>query len=235
MLAPFSWRLLSALVFTALLIWCTISFAARFSSNGLTSADYYEQAVWVALALVALIFSLKELFLAVVLVVCVVPHYNVNPLNRGFKAVTSGRLVRAVKRFDPGRSWRWAVFGSIHDAQLVKVSGRVVVNGSQYLPALADLKQLDPSGSFKDVYNRYAHVAFSFVSADAPPGETAPSFRLLAPDTYEVVIDPCHKAFKDFGVQYIVWSGYSPSRSFECYERIFVGDDFAIFKRRGAG
>lgn len=233
-----SFRFFSALIFVLLLTWCSISFAARFSSNGLTSSDYYWQGALVALAIVALIFNLNKLFLAVIFAVCVIPHYHVNPLSKGLKVVTSARLVRAVKRFDPQGLSSWAVFGSLQDAQLVKVSGREVVNGSQYLPDLARLRQLDPQGIYSGVYNRYAHVAFSFVSADAPSGETAPSFKLLAPDTYEVVIDPCHESFKNFGVQYLVWTDYSSKRSFECYERIFVGGDFAIFKRRaisGAG
>jgi hypothetical protein len=146
---------------------------------------------------------------------------------RGLDVITEEPLVSAVKRFDPDREGRWAVFGSVVHAQLVKASGRDVVNGSQYVPDIKALKSLDPEGRARDIYNRYAHIGFTM----APEG-TEPTFNLMAPDSWELKVDPCHPRFIDFGVRYIVWPNYQSSRRLECYERVFVGKDFAVYKVR---
>jgi hypothetical protein len=146
---------------------------------------------------------------------------------RGLAVITEEPLVSAVKRFDPNREGRWAVFGSVVHAQLVKITGRDVVNGSQYVPDMKAFTRLDPEGSATEIYNRYAHIGFTI----APEG-TAPTFNLIAADTWELKVDPCHPRFIDFGVRYLVWANYQSSRRFECYERVFVGKDFAVYKGR---
>jgi hypothetical protein len=146
---------------------------------------------------------------------------------RGLAVVSDVPLVQAIKRFDPNREGRWAVFGSLLHAQVAKLSGRNVVNGSQYIPDLQSLRILDPDGASLHIYNRYAHNVFTV----APEG-TPPTFRLLVPDTWELQVDPCDQRFQSFGVRYLVWQNYVSSRSFECYERVYVGRDFAIYKSR---
>lgn len=224
--APTFLRWIYLLSAALLLLWCVGEFPNRFPS-GIPLAELQYSAVWIMVAVVALILRLPWGLVAALFVLCVSPHSQVNPVMRGLSVISDVPLLQAIRRFDPNREGRWAVFGSLLHAQLAKTTGRNVVNGSQYAPDLEALKILDPDGAYTDVYNRYAHTVFSVAPAGTPP-----TFTLLAPDTWELQVDPCNQRFTDFGVRYLVWQNYTSSRSFECYERIFVGKDFAIYKSR---
>jgi hypothetical protein len=208
------------------LIWCVGEFSTRFPS-GIPAEEVRYTSIWVFVAIVALIARVPWGLVAALFVLCALPHSQVNPVMRGLSVISDVPLVQAIKRFDPQRERRWAVFGSLLHAQLAKISGRNVVDGSQYAPDLQSLKVLDQDGKHIDVYNRYAHTVFTIASEGTPP-----TFSLLAADTWELQVDPCHQNFKSFGVRYLVWVNYASARSFECYERIFVGKDFAIYKSR---
>lgn len=211
---------------TAFIFWCATQFSVQFPS-AISQESFYWAALFISLAVVAIIFRLAWLLAAVMVCVCVVPHSQVNPVMQGLGGIADVPLVKAVRRFDPQHEGRWAVFGSPVLAQLVKVTGRDVVNGSQYTPDLEALRKLDPQQQQLEVYNRYALVAFTL----APEG-TPPTFQLLAPDTWELQVDPCDERFKSYGARYIVWANYSSERRFACYERVFVGADFAIYKSK---
>lgn len=208
------------------LIWCATEFSTRFPT-AIPLEQFYRAVAAITVAVIALVFRRSWLLAGACIVLCVVPHSQVNPMMRGLDTIVKDPLVRAVARFDPQREGRWAVFGSAVLAQLVKVSGRSVINGSQYMPDIPALRKLDPEQNHLGVYNRYALVAFTV----APEG-TPPLFNLLAPDTWELQVDPCHEKFRDFGVRYMVWSHYSSQRRFSCYERVYVGADFAIYKSK---
>lgn len=205
--------------------WCAWIFPQSFPV-GLAQGDLYLSATLLTVAVLGLVYRAPWALLITIFFLCAYPHSRVNPVMSGLKVITSESLVSAVKRFDPNREGRWGVFGSVVHAQLVKITGRDVINGSQYVPDLAALKALDPQGESSHVYNRYAHVTFTV----APEG-TAPTFSLIAPDSWELKVDPCHPRFVDFEVRYLVWTNYQSSRRFSCYERVFVGRDFGIYKR----
>jgi hypothetical protein len=201
-------------------------FTLRFPS-AIPQSQSLVAASLISLAVAGVVFRSAWILCLAMFFLCVVPHSQVNPVMRGLRVINDVPLVRAVKRFDPQREGRWAVFGSPVIAQLVKVTGRDVVNGSQYIPNWDALRQLDPQQQYHEVYNRYALVAFTL----AEPGSPL-SFRLLAPDTWELSVDPCDDKFKQLGARYIVWANYSSQRRFDCYERVFVGTDFAIYKSK---
>ncbi len=225
-LAPWFVRWIYLLSATLFLIWSVSEFPARFPS-GIPLAELQYTAIWIIAGVAALVFRLPWGLVAALFIVCVLPHSQVNPVMRGLSVISDVPLLQAIRRFDPNREGRWAVFGSLLHAQLAKTTGRNVVNGSQYVPDLQALKMLDPEGMNAGTYNRYAHTVFSIATVGLPP-----RFNLLAPDTWELQVDPCDQHFKSFGVRYLVWQNYAASRSFDCYERIFVGKDFAIYKSR---
>ncbi len=214
------------LVASAGILWCVTAFPERFPV-AIAEAELYYSASLLIASVAALIFRSGWLLALSVFALCAWPHSQVNPIMHGLAVITEEPLVSAVKRFDPNREGRWAVFGSVVHAQLVKITGRDVVNGSQYVPDMKAFTRLDPEGRATEIYNRYAHIGFTI----APEG-TAPTFNLIAADTWELKVDPCHPRFIDFGVRYLVWANYQSSRRFECYERVFVGKDFAVYKGR---
>jgi hypothetical protein len=189
---------------------------------------YYAASVIFCIAL-ALIWRSRVLLLCSLGVACVYPHGLVNPVVQGMRAIVGLKFIRNLERFDTRGSGTWVVFGSTLHAQLAKAAGHRVINGSQYIPDVDFLHTLDPERAAEGIYNRYAHQAY-IVGA---PG-SSPTFSLLAPDTWQVTIDPCDERLKAKGVTYMVWAPYDSDTRFSCFERIFVERDYAVYKRREA-
>jgi hypothetical protein len=89
------------------------------------------------------------------------------------------------------------VYGGYMVADLLKTSGANVVNGTKVVPPLDDLRVLDPSGSARPTYNRYAHVDFM------PANGTGVSFKLIHADAYAIAIDPKSELLRELGVGYV--------------------------------
>jgi hypothetical protein len=195
--------------------------------EGFTTGELRYAAVVVGVLALALIWGLWSGALIAISVACIYPHGLVNPVMSGMEVLSSSQLVRAVSRFDPQKKGSWAVFGSMIHAQLIKTSGRRVINGSQYLPDLDLLAKLDPERRFDSVYNRYAHVVY-----DVAPEGAQTTFTLIAPDVWQLTVDPCHESFRALGIDYIVLVPRAKRSSFECFERVFLESNFAVYKRR---
>jgi hypothetical protein len=80
-----------------------------------------------------------------------------------------------------------------------------VVNGSHYAPRLPFLNVLDPAHAYEKVWNRYAHVTFG----SGHPG-SAPEFKLVFPDQYDVSLDVCGKELAALRVKHVAYT-YEPS------------------------
>ncbi|MFO0415647.1 MAG: hypothetical protein ACK5Y6_00025 [Pseudomonadota bacterium] len=215
-----------SLVACAWLWWIANQYAATLG-DGFTVGELQYAAAVIGVLALALVWRLRWVALVAVSLACIYPHGLVNPVMSGMEVLSSSKLVRAVSRFDPDKKGRWAVFGSMIHAQLIKTSGRRVINGSQYLPDLDLLAKLDPERRFDSVYNRYAHVVYDV----APEGAT-PTFTLIAPDVWQLTVDPCHESFRALGIDYIVLVPRPKRPSFECFERVFLESNFAVYKRR---
>jgi hypothetical protein len=144
----------------------------------------------------------------------------------GIDLVASNSFSKAVRHFDPDKKGTWAVFGSPLYAQLVKSTGRRVINGTMYAPDLEKMRRIDPQGSATALYNRYAHITLTLA-----PSEQAPQFKLLAPDAWELAIDPCSQAFLDLGVSYLVFPYTSPNRELSCWKLMLASREAYIYKR----
>ena len=175
---------------------------------------------------ISIVWRAPLVMLLSVLAVCVYPHGLVNPLMRGMRPILENPLVRAVSAFDESRVARWVVFDSSEQAQLVKATGRKVLNGSQYLPHLRLMKKIDPAGAQQEIYNRYAHGTFLIL----PPGSPHALF-LATPDAWHLHIDPCGEKFAEMRVDYIVVTQPHPEHDFSCYERVFQEGAISIYRR----
>ncbi len=167
------------------------------------------------------------LLLLGVLVLCAWPHSLVNPVMRGMRPILENPLVRAVTALDESRTARWIVFDSSEQAQLVKATGRKVLNGAQYLPNFWMMKKIDPSGAQRDVYNRYAHATFLVATPEAQQ-----ALYLPAPDAWHLHIDPCGQKFAQLRVDYIVITKAHPEHNLSCYEQVFSENAISIYRRR---
>jgi hypothetical protein len=161
-----------------------------------------------------------------IVALCVYPHGLVNPVMRGMDSIFDNPLVKAVSTFDESRTARWVVFDSSDQAQLVKSTGRKVLNGSQYLPHLRLMNKIDPPGAQREIYNRYAHGTFLVL----PPGSQHALF-LATPDAWHLHIDPCGEKFAQLRVDYIVLTQQHPEHDFSCYEKVFQENAISIYRR----
>ncbi len=186
----------------------------------------YAVALVVALA-TAIIINRIGLALVALFFACIVPNGLVNPLMRGVPVISESTLVRAVQRFDLKSEGSWMVIGEPRYAQVAKATGRRIVNGSQYVPNLELWRELDPQGVYLNVYNRYAHIGVRF----GAPG-AATRFDLVAPDAWQLTIDPCGGALNALGITHLVWVEYDAAQRFSCLERVYVESNLAVYKVR---
>jgi hypothetical protein len=133
-----------------------------------------------------------------------------NPLVRGGSAsLRDNGLARAVLEVDraEGDDTVWVAFGALgarhpFDALVVPNLFRAIgvrsVNGAHPVPQLELWAPLDPDGSARDTYNRYAHVTF------AADGGATPRLDRLGDDTFTVHVSPTSEALRSLGVTHLV-------------------------------
>ena len=94
-----------------------------------------------------------------------------NPVVIGGSAYLTGNpLSRRIIEIDhetPGGS-TWVAFGRDDLPNLFRAIGVRAVNGLQPVPQLSLWERLDPEGRGRNIYNRYAHIAFVAVSSPRP-------------------------------------------------------------------
>jgi hypothetical protein len=150
-------------------------------------------------------------FAATVLAPGVLAFGLVNPLAVGLSTVLEDELcrkVQAIVRRDPGA--RWTVYGNDLYPNLIKTTGAHVFNGTLVVPPFADLAVLDPRGSARTVYNRYAHVGLTPVEGAPTRFEPSPE----SGDRYSIRIDPKSDEWRRLGIRYVVLPYPSADRGF---------------------
>jgi hypothetical protein len=132
---------------------------------------------------------LRPVFFIVMLLFVAAPSLDSNPIARGLAPIYGKRLVQTVTRITaahPGQ--RWLVYGGVVAPEIVRAGGADVLDGVQWPPDLAALHELDPTGAYAQVWDRYAHV-------QAVPGKLgSPTFTLDQTDVYTMAVSPLEPA-----------------------------------------
>ena len=138
-----------------------------------------------------------------------------NPVVIGGSAYLTGNpLSRRIIEIDhqtPGGS-TWVAFGREDLPNLFRAIGVRAVNGLHPVPQLSLWERLDPEGRGRNIYNRYAHVAFV---ADSSP---RPVFELCGRDCVIVNINPASRALRALGVTHALFRGNDAGR--QAFERL---------------
>ncbi len=132
----------------------------------------------------------------------VLNNFLVNPISQGLPALiesSAARHIAAIHRSDPDAAW--AGYESVTLPQIIIATGARVLNGVKVVPDLNFLGQLDPAGSNREIYNRYAHIVFRLPSVD----EVNPRFELASVDAYRTMVAPTNPALRNAGLKYIVF------------------------------
>ncbi|MGI8890861.1 MAG: DUF7657 domain-containing protein [Chthoniobacterales bacterium] len=146
-------------------------------------------------------------FFAVMLAVLLSHNFLINPVGRGFSAVTSKNLyrsLRAMEKREPDA--RWVVMGSFQLANFIKFCGVEVVNGNKFYPVESFNDALDPQHQYINVWNRYAHIIFA---EDASCLE--PRYELIRGLLYRVRVSARSPALQRLGVRYLLFTYQPPA------------------------
>ena len=133
--------------------------------------------------------------------------FFVNPISIGLSPIYGKNLFKfsqAENQKDPNNFW--VVYGNHVFADFLKVSGANVLNGTQYTPKLKYFAILDPGGKNKAAYDRYAHFSFSQPQTNTE----VVKFKLVAPDDFDVTIDPCSQKLSQIGINRLLFT-YKPN------------------------
>ena len=126
----------------------------------------------------------------------------INPIMRGLgPLIDSGAFqeVDKIRAADPKA--KWIAYGDHVTGQLLKATGATVFNGTKVVPDLPFLRQLDASGAYGKIYNRYSWI---ICAVQVFPEEVR--FSLLQPDFYTVYLPPGLPILRDAGYHYYVFS-----------------------------
>jgi hypothetical protein len=78
--------------------------------------------------------------------------------------------------------------------------GFSIFSGVKYYPNFEQMKILDKSNQYRNIYNRYAHIEVR------ESNDLEPRFELEGSDKYKIIVSPCSASLKQLGVKYIVFS-----------------------------
>lgn len=124
-----------------------------------------------------------------------------NPLVRGgsgwLRESPLGREILAVDRAHGGDTV-WASYGGIALGNLFRALGVRSVGGVHGIPQLELWARIDPQGSGREIYNRFAHVLVDL------PGPSARRFELVEPDAFRVRMRPEGRALSQLGVTHLL-------------------------------
>ena len=78
--------------------------------------------------------------------------------------------------------------------------GFSIFSGVKYYPNFNQMKILDKSNKYRNIYNRYSHIEV------LESNDLEPRFELEYGDKYKIIVSPCSASLKQLGIKYIVFN-----------------------------
>lgn len=141
-------------------------------------------------------YSAERLLLVVVFCIVVIAGFFVNPVQNGLGAIDNSSQSLAVQQIvenDP--EGKWISLDSSHSGQFLIANGAPTINSVNTYPDLDRWSQIDPQGTYSDVYNRYAHI--TVVLQESQPTQ----FELTAGDAFTLKLNSAD--LDTLGISYI--------------------------------
>ncbi len=178
---------------------------------GLLMALFYS-------AISYLLLMKKRTAFSLLILLILAPYYLVNPIAYGLDPIYGNRIVIAaseIQKKEPDS--KWIEYGGNTLANLLKTSGLNVVNGNKYTPDLDFYRTLDPGREYQYIYNRYSDVVYG--EAKQGSGKEV-DFKLIQPDSFAVLIDPCSQKLAELGVTNFAFAYKPAAEKVSCLELI---------------
>lgn len=139
-----------------------------------------------------------KLFIAAMLLISI-PNFFVNPIQYGMPQFKEKELSKFIKN-NYFLKENWLAYGNTVVPMYLKSQGLNVINGVNFLPNFNRLNILDRKHQYSKIYNRYAHITAQPLFEE----KSKIKFKLVAPDAYEVFINPCSDEIKKLNIGYFV-------------------------------
>lgn len=149
----------------------------------------------------------------------------VNPMQQGIAPITDNAVIRTVRQVveeDPKARWFAAVDWQ---SNMMAFAGAHTIDATNTYPNPELWDVLDPDGSDRDVWNRYAHMHGSVTAGDTHYG-------LKQPDAIGLQMNP--RDLKTLDIDYVLTNNEESKRALESsgmYRMIQNADGYCIYER----
>jgi hypothetical protein len=148
--------------------------------------------------IVFLLIQHHEAAAAVILLLFVVwSTHRANPLYIGLGELTHSRLGAVATSQQNAYSSGWAYEGDVRYINLLQAYGLRTYSGTYPYPQLSLMRQFDPKGEYKNIYNRYAYVLFD---------PSISGMKYYQQDEYAIGYNPCSPVFEKL-IKHLVTEG----------------------------
>jgi len=180
----------------------------------------FKNSILLALPFPIIIFCLiqKHFKIAALLLASftIASTYGVNPLYRGTSTLTETPISTAIQQVAGNSSKRW-IGEEIYLENFATMNGKPSLTGTYLYPQLDIWQQLNQPTK-QSIYNRYAHVSFTF---NRSQGSSAPPIlTVVGDDQFNLKIQPCDPFFKKMNAGFLITTvpfpeGIAPCASLE--------------------
>ena len=195
--------------------------------------DYFSPALlWFSLFLFAVwtysFFAGNKKLFIIVTAIFFVNGFWVNPISSGVSVLKNSELKVLIQEEQSSNSGLWMVSPGTVYPQYFKALGANVWNGVRFISSPDEMKSIDPNGSERDIWYRYAHISFESLAKGG-----SPQFVLKQADLYELRLDPCSLEAAQLGITHFVFESQQDFRKNMCLESIrpFPVSGFWIYRR----
>lgn len=164
----------------------------------------FKSAVIFAMPFAIIVFLLLRRYyvgaLAVLFLLSLGSVYKINPLYQGTEVLTQTPISREIRGLSSTDKGIW-VSDYIFIENFSTMNGARSLTGTYTYPQLTLWDDLNLTEQ-RDIYNRYAHVSFTF---DRDPSlMNRPALKQAIADQFNVTIEPCDTFFKRNNVRFII-------------------------------
>jgi hypothetical protein len=161
---------------------------------------------------VAFISGAKVL-LCILTLLFAVNGLQVNPLSHGVTALKSAQLASVLQEDRSTDNTMWIVSPEIVHSQYLKANGANVWSGARFMSDPVQMRLLDPTEKYRNIWYRYAHF-----SIEPLPAGGSPIFELPSNDTVVLKIDFCSEFMVALGVNRFAFTSQQNLMQIKCLE-----------------
>jgi hypothetical protein len=154
--------------------------------------------IFVFILLVILFWQHRKIFLTLFFGFSFISTFLINPLYKGLDVLINTELARYIQKTSIEDDSRWVVYGNHTLAQYALANNAKVLNGVHIYPQFEIWEIIDPEAKYQDIYNRYAHIAFSEKKTEQE------IIEIIQADFIMVNINPCDTILKKLDIKYVM-------------------------------